>query len=400
MSATGAACACDARVRGEDLENGGACGADGRNAAAFPCVLVVDDEHLNRYTLEKMLTGEGFGVLLAANGPEGRALAQRHRPDLILLDIMMPGESGLETLTKLKADHQTASTPVILLSALTDVETKVRGLDLGAVDYVTKPFEFREVLARIRNSLKLVAAYETVIAAQAERLNQVRDAQQAILVRPEDMPLAGFAVSYQPVLEAGGDFYDVIPVGDGHGYFVADISGHDLKASFVTAGLKALVRQNSGPLYTPAETLIAINRVLGHVLPSGVFLTACYLTLNGRRNRITYFSCGHPPGVLVPASGGEPRLLETPGDILGVFESVTLLPLSMAVEPGDRVYLYTDGLVEDPARGGLFEGMERLGTACGQARGLPLPQAVEHVRQVVCDGRAMCDDAVLLAVEA
>lgn len=376
---------------------GEACGVEG--PCASPCVLVVDDEHLNRYTLERMLTGEGFGVLLAANGPEARELAARHRPDLILLDIMMPGESGLETLTRLKADPATAYAPVILLSALSDVETKVRGLDLGAADYVTKPFEFREVLARIRNSLKLVAAYEAVITAQAERLNQVRDAQQAILVRPEDVPQAGFAVSYQPVLEAGGDFYDVIPAGDGHGYFVADISGHDLKASFVTAGLKALVRQNSGPLYTPAETLIAINRVLGHVLPQGVFLTACYLTLNARRSRISFFSCGHPPAVFVPASGGEPRLLETPGDILGVFERVTLAPLFMAVEPGDRVYLYTDGLVEDPALGGIFEGMERLRTACGQARGLPLPQAVEDIRQIVCGGRVMYDDVVLLAVE-
>ena len=372
----------------------------GRGARTSPRILVVDDEHLNRYTLERMLAGEGFDVLLAANGIEGRALAQRLQPDLILLDIMMPGESGLETLAKLKEEHSTGATPVILLSALDDVDTKVRGFDLGAVDYVTKPFEFREVLARIRNCLKLVKAYEAVISAQAERLAQVRDAQQAILVRPQDMPGAGFAVSYQPVLEAGGDFYDVIPAGDGYGYFVADVSGHDLKASFATAGLKVLVRQNSGPLYTPTETLLAINRVLGQVLPSGVFLTACYLMLNARRTRITFFSCGHPPAVLVPASEGEPRLLETHGDILGVFESVNLVPLAMPVEPGDRIYMVTDGLIEDPARGGLFEGLERLRALCGQARRLPLPQAVSEIRQAMCAGRTLGDDAVLLAVEA
>lgn len=363
-----------------------------------PVVLVTDDEHLNRFTLERLLAGEGFEPVLAADGPSCRKEAAGQRPDIILLDIMMPGESGLETLTRLKAEPGTADIPVILLSALSDVETKVRGFELGAVDYVTKPFQIREVLARIRNQLKLAAAYEAVIRAQAERLGQVRDAQRAILPLPADNPAAGFAVSYRPVLEAGGDFYDVLRPGNGHGYFVADISGHDLKASFVTAGLKTLLRQNSGPLYTPLETLKNVNGVLRQVLPPGQFLTAGYLLLNARRTEMTVFSCGHPPPVHVPAGGGPARFLEAHGDILGAFESVTLEPMTLDVGTGDRVYLYTDGLVE-AAEWTLAEGTERLAQACASCRGQSLAESVETIREAMCGGRTMSDDAVLLGVE-
>jgi len=364
-----------------------------------PVVLVADDEHLNRFTLERLLHGEGFEPVLTVNGPECRAAARERRPDIVLLDIMMPGESGLQTLEKLKAEPETADIPVILLSALSDVETKVRGFDLGAVDYVTKPFQMREVMARIRGQLKLAAAYETVIRTQAERLRQVRDAQKAILPSPADLPEAGFAVAYQPVLEAGGDFYDVFGLGGGFGYFVADISGHDLKASFVTAGLKAVLRQNAGPLYTPAETLKNVNGVLRHVLAPGQFLTACYALLNPRRTTLTLLSCGHPAPVLVPAGDGPARLLEAQGDILGAFESISLAPLCLNLHPGDRIYLYTDGLVES-AEWDLAAGTARLLAACASCRGQSLAESVQTVREAMCDGRVMSDDAVLLGLEA
>ncbi|EPR44243.1 response regulator receiver modulated serine phosphatase [Desulfovibrio sp. X2] len=363
-----------------------------------PVILVVDDERLNRFTLERMLRGEGFVSLLAASGREAREMAGAHCPDLILLDIMMPGESGLSTLGSLKNEPSTASIPVILLSALADVETKVKGFELGAVDYVTKPFELPEVLARIRNTLKLKAAYEEIIRTQAERLAQVRDAQKAILVTPEDLPGAGFAVSYEPVLEAGGDFYDVIDVGGGYGYFVADVSGHDITASFATAGLKALLAQNAGPLFTPAETLGNLNSVLGRVLRRGQFLTACYCLLNARRTSLRVFSCGHPPPILMPADGTKPRFLEAGGDILGPFESVSFAPLTLDVSPGDRLYMYTDGLVEAPERD-LTSGLPELLEACAACRTHPLRESVEAVRSVMGRGGPFHDDAVLLAVE-
>ena len=123
----------------------------------------------------------------------------------------MPGESGFETCGKLTADPATTDIPIIFISGLDDVENKVKGLKLGAVDYIAKPFAKEEVLARVKIHIRQRRATRALLAQQAAKLAQIRDAQRAILVSPDDVPEARFAISYVPVLEAGGDFYDVFP---------------------------------------------------------------------------------------------------------------------------------------------------------------------------------------------
>ena len=164
----------------------------------------------------------------------------------------MPGESGFETCAQLKSDPATADIPIIFLSSLDDVKSKVEGLKIGGVDYVAKPVHAEEVLARVRVHLRIRETNRALVAQQRARLNDLRGAQQAMLVRPSDHPEANFAVYFEPLEEAGGDFYDVIPLGAGiFGYFVADISGHGVSAAFLTSALKALLRQYSGPCFRP-----------------------------------------------------------------------------------------------------------------------------------------------------
>ena len=171
-----------------------------------PRILIVDDEPLNIKLLDVVLRKNGFQTITGASGPAARALALEHQPDLILLDVMMPGEDGYATCELLKQQPRVADIPVIFISALTHTDSKVRGLEAGGVDYISKPFEKAEVLARVKVHLKLRFTYKALIEAQAQRLAQVQDAQQAMLVVPKYMPQAGFAVHYEPVLEAGGDF--------------------------------------------------------------------------------------------------------------------------------------------------------------------------------------------------
>ena len=120
-------------------------------------ILIVDDDHHNRRLLEVMLAPEGVLVLMAANGEEALALVAVARPDLILLDVMMPGMDGFEVVARLKGDPETARIPVILVTALTDRAAKVRGLEAGAEDFLTKPVERAELCARVRNLLRLKA---------------------------------------------------------------------------------------------------------------------------------------------------------------------------------------------------------------------------------------------------
>lgn len=372
------------------------------DACQEPLVLVVDDEPLNVLVLQGLLKAEGFQVLVASNGEAARALALARQPDVILLDIMMPDESGFQTCVQLKQYPATLDIPIIFVSALTDVENKVRGLEMGAVDYISKPFEKFEVLARVRLHVKLARARKALVAEQAAKLKQLSDAQRAMLVRPEEQPRARFAVCYQPALEAGGDFYDVLPVNEStHCYFVADICGHDLGSSFVTSSLKALLHQNSGPLFRPEETLKTMNSVLATVIFGGRFLTAQSLHVDRARNRAVLVNAGHPAPMFLPR-GGEPVMLEAQGDILGVFPAVFLEPLELAVAPGDRFLLYTDGLLErfQPPRRTLARGQTLLLESLARHGAAPLEECVRAVvRELGMPGQAAEDDTVLLLVE-
>jgi sigma-B regulation protein RsbU (phosphoserine phosphatase) len=365
-------------------------------------ILLVDDHPVNIRLLEKILGAAGYRTLAAENGPTGRDLAVSRLPDLILLDIMMPGESGFESCEKLKKDPRTAHIPIIFLSAKADVESKVTGLSLGAVDYMTKPFDKTEVLARVGRHLETRDAYRTIIELQAAKLKQVHEAQQAILPRPVEFPGASFGVNYIPIIEAGGDFYDVFPVADGvFGYFAADFSGHDIRASYNTFALKALISQNIGPQIAPEETMRIINQVFTSLMKNGEHLTGVYARLDRRLPELTVVNAGHLP-VLYLNRDGAIQPLAAEGDILGVFEDVLFEPLSVKVQSGDRFFLFTDGLLEvfgeDPRN--REEGIDALMACCVDTRDLPIDKAVNEIVSLICpDRKRLQDDVLLLGTE-
>ena len=118
-------------------------------------VLIIDDKPANLGVMVDFLEGLGMEVVVAENGESGIARAIYVRPDLILLDLLMPGMDGYETCKRLKADDRTAGIPVIFMTALTGVAEKVRGFEAGGVDYVTKPVQLDEAAARIRTHLTM-----------------------------------------------------------------------------------------------------------------------------------------------------------------------------------------------------------------------------------------------------
>ncbi|MDK2957365.1 MAG: phosphoserine phosphatase RsbU/P [Desulfovibrionales bacterium] len=372
---------------------------DSSGALKKPTVLIVDNERLNVHLLQAMLKKGGFATLPAYSGVEAREIAKAEKPDIILLDIVMPGENGFQTCEKLKQDPDTTEIPIIFISSMGDVDTKVKGLSIGAVDYITKPFEIAEVQTRIRLHLRLSMAHQALVREQAEKLRRLHAAQQAILVRPEDIPEARFAVSYLSVQEAGADFYDVATIGEGiTAYFVADISGHDLGASYLSSMLKALFSQNASPMYTPLETLRIMNTVLASVLPPEMYGTACYLHLNRQQASMTYLSAGHPPGIRVRS--GEASLLDAQGDVLGGFETAYFEPVTMKVDPGERIYLFTDGLIEGFGANMMHraEGVDILCSHCVNASGMALAEAVPWIMSQVASKNAQ-DDLLLLGLE-
>jgi sigma-B regulation protein RsbU (phosphoserine phosphatase) len=364
-------------------------------------ILAVDDDPVSLKVLERSLQNEGYGVLTASAGPAARKLASEEQPDLIVLDIMMPEEDGFQVMEKLKKDSRTASIPVIFLTGRDELDTKLQGFDLGAVDFITKPFYGQEMLARVRLHLKLSLATNSLIASQAEKLRQVQAGQNAMLASPEDFPEARFGVEYVPFLEAGGDFYEVLPISDDiFGYFVADVSGHDLATSYVTAALKGLLKQNCTPFYKPVESIEMINNVLFEILADGKYLTACYGKLNRKAKTMTIVNAGHLPAIHLPRQGPA-ALIEMEGDVLGAFADVAYGTRDIRVTPGDRFYLYTDGLVERPGdRRGWPAGVEGLLRVCHQVKEMPIRESVSALFHLMTEkGGNSEDDVVLLGIE-
>ncbi|MBN1850803.1 MAG: SpoIIE family protein phosphatase [Deltaproteobacteria bacterium] len=364
-------------------------------------ILLVDDEPIGIKVLERTLKKEGYHVITAYDGPTARTIASKNQPDLILLDIIMPGEDGFEVIRQLKEDPRTVHIPVIFLTGKDGVDSKITGFDLGAVDYITKPFHGQEVLARVRLHLQLSLATNTLISSQADRLRQIKDAQESMLVSPEDIPGANFGVCYQSLLEAGGDFYDVLQISDDiYGYFVADISGHDIATSYMTSAVKALLKQNCIPIYQPAESMRMINHVLEEILQEGKYLTACYARLNRKSETMSLINCGHPPAVYIPKNG-DVELIKLMGDVLGAFHDVFFEVKDIHVRRGDRFFLYSDGLIERPGDKNVWtKGLEDLSNACRDLRDMPVVDAVACLRDVMHQKtKVFEDDIVVLGIE-
>lgn len=362
-------------------------------------ILIVDDTMTNLLLLGKMLEKAGYAVKKAQSGKECRKVAKEIIPSLILLDVMMPDEDGFQTIEKLKADPETCNIPVIFVTALTDIESKVKGFDLGAVDFITKPFHPAEVKARVKLQLKLSVSTSALLALQKEKLKQVEDAQLSLLVTPKELPEAKFACYYVPLEEAGGDFYDVIKISDNiHSYFLADVSGHDISTSFITSAVKALLSQNCRSMYESVESMRMLNEVLLDFLPQNKYLTANYLKVDRRNYTASYVQMAHPPLIHLSASTGEAKAITGSGDILGMFNKPMYTENSFEVEKGDRLFLYSDGLIEDTKV--WSANVEELVKATTRTSGMPLEDVPFALTSMMfSSGRKPDDDIVVLVVE-
>ena len=131
-----------------------------------PTILVIEDEEAQRLILQHNLEEAGYEVICAEDGEIGWELITDYRPDLIVLDWMMPKLSGLELCRRIKSSAKTKNTPIIMLSARSEEVDRIRGLDIGADDYVSKPYSIKELLARIKGQIRRVRG-----AAAAEKLS-------------------------------------------------------------------------------------------------------------------------------------------------------------------------------------------------------------------------------------
>ncbi|MCX7010803.1 MAG: response regulator [Kiritimatiellaeota bacterium] len=182
-------------------------------------VLIVDDELSTRAYLKKILATRGCEVLEAADGALALQLARAHKPDLMLLDVMMPGTGGYEVCQTMKSDPVLREIPIIMVTVRSDIADVEHAFQLGAFDYVRKPFNPRELIARVRNALLLKRSTEEVCAwkQKMSRELELAGSLQRKLFSAQPLLTEHFAVHsvFQPSMNIGGDFFDVLPLKDG-----------------------------------------------------------------------------------------------------------------------------------------------------------------------------------------
>ena len=150
------------------------------NDLPAPVILMVDDNEINLQTLYQTLDGQGYNLLIARSGEDALRIAAKANPDLILLDVMMPGIDGYETCARLKEDESTRNSVIIFLSALQSTREKVRGLALGAVDFLTKPFDSDEIVARVSRHLEVHLGHKILLEENRLLADQLEDKLRSV----------------------------------------------------------------------------------------------------------------------------------------------------------------------------------------------------------------------------
>jgi phosphoserine phosphatase RsbU/P len=361
-------------------------------------ILVVDDDVITNRMIQAILTRAGFQIACAFDSAGALQLIHELQPDLVLLDVNLPDGSGFDVCLKMHQETGYAQIPVLFVSASEDIANKVRGFEVGGVDYIPKPFSGEEVVARVSTHLRLKQAYEKLAELQAERIQRLASAQETLMPLPAQLPDAHFEIALHQALKAGGDFYDVIPVGK-HivDYVVADASGHDLAASFWTASLKTLLSEYAHAATAPLDALIAINSALCRILPEGVFFTLIYARLNRQTKRLSLANAGQPPALVQSTASGLTQIIHQDSDVVGIFSDAAFSTTELKVNPKDRILLYSDGLIE--LDGPREIGLQRLIEAAARHQQNTLAEMVHAtLKDTIGDKRAE-DDVLLLGVE-
>jgi sigma-B regulation protein RsbU (phosphoserine phosphatase) len=350
-------------------------------------VLIVDDARPNLDLLVEGL-GSDHRLSVATSGEAALQIAARTPPDLVLLDIVMPGLDGYEVCRRLRQLPATAEVPIMFLSSLEEVGDKTRGFEAGANDYLTKPFEMLEVKARVRSLLKAKAYGDAVKEQLASELRVAREIQEGML--PHD--LAGLERAHgvelgavlEPARQVGGDLYGACAAAGGRlVLFLGDVSGKGIPASMFMVRAVSLARLLARELAEPERILARLNDELAVDNPSGMFVTFLCAVLEPGSGRLTLANAGHcRPALLRP---GEPPRWAVPrlGTALGFEPGLAFERTELRLGPGDALVFYTDGVTEafDPTD--ACYGSERLLADAGALTGRSAAEITSRLHERV-----------------
>jgi len=366
-------------------------------------ILIVEDEPGIAFGLESDLLAEGYTVTVAGDGNEAVRRAGDEPFDLILLDVMLPHKDGFEVCRELRQTG--VSTPIVMLTAKSGEFDKVLGLDLGADDYITKPFRPPELRARIRAALRHRPGSESLGADLQRQLRVASQVQQRLFPQvPPALPMLDYAGFCRPALGMSGDYYDFLDLAPGKlGLLVTDVVGKGIPAALLMASVHGCVRTHAQRLGDRcADLLSQINASLYESTDASMFATVFYAVYDESTRVLTYANAGHEPPLLLRQVAGRSvcQRLDPLTPPAGMLASLDPVQASVQLVPGDWLLIFTDGITEAPnerwdefGRERVLAAMERnLDVAAGQMCDAVLAELADHTRGVV-----QADDVTLIA---
>jgi len=343
-------------------------------------ILVVDDVSANINVVYEALTPEGYDILAAPSGEVALKIAPRAKPNLILLDIMMPSIDGFETCRRLKGNASTADIPIIFITARSETESIVEGFQLGGVDYIIKPFQHEEVRARVRTHLtikrlqdglkeaneRLREANKKIEAQKRAAEQELQDARQVQMslmpkstLHMESFEIAGKCVSANTV---SGDFFDYLERPHEVALVIADVTGKAMKGAMnavMTDGILRATAIEQGE-YTPASLMVTLNNVLRVRLEQYMNVTMVIGAINAENRSLTLANAGHHAYPIL-LRNSDIQLLKVTGMPLGMMEGIQYTEEQFPLESSDILILMTDGIIEAQDREGkMYSESEKL----------------------------------------
>lgn len=335
-------------------------------------VLIAEDGAADRLLLAQIVRRQGHQVLTAENGAEAVALFRQHRPQLVLLDALMPVMDGFEAARQIKALAGETLVPIIFLTSLSEEQALVRCLEAGGDDFIAKPYSAVILAAKIgamerlhRLQAKVLEQRDEIALHHQHLLNEQRVAKAVFDKVAHTGCLQAPNIRYlqSPFALFNGDLLlaAYTPSGDLH-VLLGDFTGHGLPAAVGAMPLAEAFYGMTGKGYGLAQTLREMNAKLKRILPVDMFCCALLLNISYQRGTVEFWGGGMPDGYHLAASGELLASLPSTQLPLGVLaperfdDRTQVMPLA----PGERLLLLSDGVIETSNAGGQLFGVERL----------------------------------------
>lgn len=320
-------------------------------------ILVVDDIDLNRKILTHSLNAHGYKNIITANdGSEALKITKEQNPVLVILDLMMPTMDGFAYLKAVRQDEKYNSMPIIVQTALDDIERKLEAFDLGASDYICKPVEPRELSARVQVHLSNTLLMEDLRLYKKRMIVELELAQKMqkrLMPNLQQVQMCErvfnlkIASHFETSSDLGGDCWGIRPISDNRlSIYTIDFSGHGMSSAMNIFRMHTIMQELLHAGGDPGNFLATLNRHLHPLLERDEFATMFYGIIDTDANCLLYASAAAPAPILVSNLEQEPQMLNGRGFPLGVLPNATYETKYTPFMNGNLLLLYSDCLTE------------------------------------------------------